>query len=103
MMKKPTSLARMGYIWPWAQATFENWQSEFLQLFAFVALTTFLIHKGSPESKDSDEQMQASLAGGAVAERVGQGAAEKPSRAGTERCSPALTLNPSFPASGETD
>jgi hypothetical protein len=50
-----------GYIWPWAEATFENWQSEFLQLFAFVVLTTFLVHKGSAESKDSDERMQAAL------------------------------------------
>jgi amino acid transporter len=42
-------------------ATFENWQSEFLQLFTFVVLTTFLIHKGSHESKDSDEEMMAAL------------------------------------------
>ncbi len=50
-----------GYVWSWARATFENWQSEFLQLFTFVVLTAFLIHKGSHESKDSDEQMQAQL------------------------------------------
>jgi hypothetical protein len=50
-----------GYIWPWAKATFENWQSEFLQLFTFVLLTSFLIHKGSHESKDTDEQTQAQL------------------------------------------
>ena len=37
--------------------TFENWQSEFLQLFTFVVLTTYLIHKGSHESKDSNEEM----------------------------------------------
>lgn len=42
-------------------ATFENWQSEFLQLLSFVVLTSFLNHKGSPESKDSDEQMQSTL------------------------------------------
>ncbi len=42
-------------------STMENWQSEFLQLFTFVVLTTFLIHKGSHESKDSDEEMKASL------------------------------------------
>ena len=48
--------------WPrFGQATFENWQSEFLQLFTFVVLTTFLIHRGSHESKDSDEEMQAAL------------------------------------------
>ena len=50
-----------GYIWRWGQATFENWQSEFLQLFTFVVLTTFLIHRQSHESKDSDDEMQAKL------------------------------------------
>ncbi len=50
-----------GYVWSWARTTFENWQSEFLQLLAMVALTSFLIFKGSPESKDSDEEMQAAL------------------------------------------
>lgn len=42
-------------------ATFENWQSEFLQLLTFVVLTSYLIHKGSHESKDSDEEMKAQL------------------------------------------
>ncbi len=42
-------------------STLENWQSEFLQLLTFVVLTTFLIHKGSHESKDSDEKMQQTL------------------------------------------
>ena len=50
-----------GYVWRWGEATMENWQSEFLQLFTFVVLTSFLIHRGSAESKDSDEQIQASL------------------------------------------
>jgi hypothetical protein len=44
-----------------SQATFENWQSEFLQLFSFVVLSALLIHRGSAESKDSDERMEASL------------------------------------------
>jgi hypothetical protein len=51
-----------GYVWPWLQATMENWQSEFLQLFTMVALTAFLIHRGSSESKDSDDQMMLELA-----------------------------------------
>lgn len=38
-------------------ATFENWQSEFLQLFTFVVLTSFLIHRGSHESKDEGEEI----------------------------------------------
>jgi hypothetical protein len=44
-----------------AHATLENWQSEFLQLFCMVVFTAFLIHKGSAESKDSDEKTEASL------------------------------------------
>lgn len=50
-----------GYIWDFGQATVENWQSEFLQLLSFVILTSFLIHKGSHESKDSDDETQARL------------------------------------------
>lgn len=33
------------------EAVFENWESEFLQMAAFVVLTVFLWQKGSPESK----------------------------------------------------
>lgn len=36
------------------EATFENWESEFLQMAAYVFLTTFLFQKGSAESKDPD-------------------------------------------------
>jgi hypothetical protein len=46
-----------GYIWEWLTATFENWQSEFLQLFTMVVLTTFLIHRHSHESRDSQDEM----------------------------------------------
>jgi hypothetical protein len=39
-----------------AEATFENWESEFLQMGAFVLLTVFLLQKGSGESKkDHDD------------------------------------------------
>jgi hypothetical protein len=34
-----------------AEAVFENWESEFLQMGAYVAFTAFLIQRGSPESK----------------------------------------------------
>jgi hypothetical protein len=44
-----------------SQSTLENWQSEFLQLFTFVALAALLIHKGSAESKDGEEKLEASL------------------------------------------
>jgi hypothetical protein len=33
------------------EAVFENWESEFLQMSAFVVLTVFLRQKGSPESR----------------------------------------------------
>jgi hypothetical protein len=45
--------------WPqFLSSTFENWQSEFLQLLSFVVLTAFLIHRGSHESKDGDEELK---------------------------------------------
>ena len=34
---------------------FENWESEFLQMSAYVVLTCFLFQKGSAESKDPDD------------------------------------------------
>ena len=36
-------------------ATFENWESEFLQMTVYVVLTAALIQKGSPESRNPDE------------------------------------------------
>jgi len=36
---------------------FENWQSEFLQLASFVILATYLIHRGSPQSRDTEDEM----------------------------------------------
>jgi hypothetical protein len=50
-----------GYIWTWAEATFENWQSEFLQLAAFVVLSAYLLHKGSPQSKEGSERQERKL------------------------------------------
>lgn len=50
-----------GYFWSWMAATFENWQSEFLQLFTMVVLTAFLVHRGSSESKDSDDEVMLAL------------------------------------------
>ncbi len=40
-----------GHFW---EATFENWESEFLQMFAYVMLTVYLFQKGSSESKEPD-------------------------------------------------
>lgn len=36
------------------QSTFENWESEFLQMALFLIFTIFLYQKGSSESKDPD-------------------------------------------------
>jgi hypothetical protein len=47
-----------GYVWGWAKDTFENWQSEFLQLLTFVVLTTHLIYRGSHESKDGQDRLE---------------------------------------------
>jgi hypothetical protein len=38
------------------QATFENWESEFLQMALFVVLTVSLYQKGSSESKKFEEE-----------------------------------------------
>jgi hypothetical protein len=39
---------RTGHLW---EALFENWESEFLQMAAFVTFSTFLYQQGSPESR----------------------------------------------------
>src|SRR5512132_2966867 len=36
------------------EATFENWESEFLQMGSYVVLTALLIQKGSPESRNPE-------------------------------------------------
>lgn len=42
-----------GHFW---EATAENWESEFLQMAAYVLLTVGLYQKGSSESKDPDKR-----------------------------------------------
>ena len=49
------------FVADFAKGTLENWQSEFLQLFSFVVLAALYIHKGSAESKDTEETIEASL------------------------------------------
>ena len=53
---KPFSF--IEFIPAFLSATFENWQSEFLQLLSIVILTTYFVYKGSRESKDSEEKME---------------------------------------------
>ncbi len=54
-------VAMGDFVAKFSQSTLENWQSEFLQLFSFTIMAAILIHKGSAESKDSDDRMQAAL------------------------------------------
>lgn len=57
-----SEIAGSGDFWSaFLSATFENWQSEFLQLFSFVVLATYLIHRDSPQSRDGDDEMKAQL------------------------------------------
>jgi hypothetical protein len=48
-----TEYLRTGHF---LQATFENWESEFLQMALFVILTVFLRQKGSSESKKVEDE-----------------------------------------------
>lgn len=41
--------------------TFENWQSEFLQLLWQVAGLAYFLYVGSPSSKENDDRMEAKL------------------------------------------
>jgi hypothetical protein len=41
-----------------AAAVFENWESEFLQMSAYVMLTAVLFQRGSAESKDPDDGLR---------------------------------------------
>lgn len=51
------ALSLLSYVGsgPFLSALFENWESEFLQMSAYVVLTAYLFQKGSAESKDPDE------------------------------------------------
>lgn len=46
------SYLRTAHFW---EATAENWESEFFQMFGYVILTAMLFQKGSSESKDPDK------------------------------------------------
>jgi hypothetical protein len=78
-------LGASGYVWEWASATMENWQSEFLQLLTFVVLTAFFIHRGSHESRDGDDEMRATLS--RIESRVGhlEELMTRPSNGGDDR------------------
>ena len=51
------SVVNADFLNSFLASTFENWQSEFLQLLTFVVLATYFIHRGSPQSRDTEDEM----------------------------------------------
>lgn len=54
--KPPLSVKQYALSGHFIQATFENWESEFLQMALYVLLTVRLYQIGSSESKDPDKE-----------------------------------------------
>ncbi|MGC3947034.1 MAG: hypothetical protein QM762_21375 [Chryseolinea sp.] len=52
----PVSLAKYLRTGHFIETTFENWESEFLQMGMYVLLTVWLKQKGSSESKDLEQK-----------------------------------------------
>ena len=50
-----------GFVIYFGEWTFQNWQSEFLEVLLIITATVYFIHKGSPESRDGDDEMKATL------------------------------------------
>jgi hypothetical protein len=50
-----------GFLIIFLRDTLENWQSEFLQLIWQVAGLSFLLHVGSPQSKEGDDRKEEKL------------------------------------------
>ena len=49
------------YLTEMARDTFENWQSEFLQLLWQVVGLAYFLYVGSPSSKENDDRMEAKI------------------------------------------
>jgi hypothetical protein len=58
---QPILVGLHGFSTYFGEWTFQNWQSEFLEVLVLIVLTTYLVHKGSPESKDGDEEMRRAI------------------------------------------
>jgi hypothetical protein len=50
-----------GYVMEMSRGTFENWQSEFLQLLWQVGGLAFLLYVGSPQSAEGDQRLEAKI------------------------------------------
>lgn len=57
----PTLWGWDGYVIYFGEWTFQNWQSEFLEVLVLIVATAYLIHRGSHESKDGEDEMKATL------------------------------------------
>ena len=82
-----------------SQSTLENWQSEFLQLFSFVALAALYIHKGSSESKDSEEKIEAPSSASRSTSARSRGAPPAPTSTGSSRRPRSRSRTPRAPSS----
>lgn len=58
------------YLMEMGRDTFENWQSEFLQLIWQVVGLAYFLYVGSPSSKENDDRMEAKI--DALLELVGR-------------------------------
>jgi len=59
-----------GYLTEMGRDTFENWQSEFLQLLWQVVGLAYFLYAGSPSSKENDDRVEAKI--DALLELVGK-------------------------------
>ena len=55
------SLQTSAYLHEMLRDTFENWQSEFLQLLWQVVGLAYFLYIGSPSSKENDDRMEAKM------------------------------------------
>jgi hypothetical protein len=55
------ALATSDYLHEMLRDTFENWQSEFLQLLWQVVGLAYFLYLGSPSSKENDDRMEAKM------------------------------------------
>ena len=81
------------YLSVMARGTFENWQSEFLQLIWQVVGLTYLLYVGSPQSKEEDDRLEDKL--DAILKRVDPEGADRLIRE-LERKYPGRNAGPEF-------
>ena len=91
--EQAVSLGRYLLSGDFYEATFENWESEFLQMAMYVVLTAFLFQRGSSESKPIDEPAPQDEDPREAADRPGCAVAGTPRRLGLDGVR-ALALGP---------